>query len=78
VNIAKPPNLLQLAKLREIESRSQPPRRQAGIARQTYFNALETVEKGTFNCVPIALTTATIASAMPAAIRLYSIAVAAV
>jgi hypothetical protein len=41
-----------------------------------YFNEVETVEKVVFKLVPRAWTVAMIATAMPAAMRPYSIAVA--
>jgi hypothetical protein len=42
-----------------------------------YFKEVETVPKVVFNCVPSAATTAMMATAIPAAMRPYSMAVAA-
>jgi len=47
-----------------------------GRLTSTYFNAVETVENVVFKFVPSACTVAMIATAMPAAMRPYSMAVA--
>ena len=49
---------------------------QLGIKPANYFNAVETDEKVVFRLVPSACTVAMMATAMPAAIRPYSMAVA--
>jgi hypothetical protein len=47
-----------------------------GSIGRAYFNELDTLVKVLFNCVPTPATTAMMATAMPAAIKPYSIAVA--
>jgi hypothetical protein len=63
-------------KIASAPNRGGPHRQQADSVQQTYFNAVETVEKVLFNWVPRPCTTAMIATAIPAAIRPYSMAVA--